>query len=126
LLRQGQAALAQGDRQRAHACWQRAAMLEPHQEAVWLALAQVVERSEDRRVCWENVLAINPYNTQARQELERALFYPPLDADTASAPLPRPRHSFRQALRRRTPWRWWLILSASSLAALALAWWASR
>ena len=120
LLRQGRLALAQGQRQRAYELWQRAAMLNPYDEALWLALAQVVERSEDRRVCWENVLAINPHNVQAREELERAILYPPIDADTASAPVPRPRQSFGQALQRQAaPWRAWLIVSLVALLALA-------
>ncbi|MCS6837170.1 MAG: hypothetical protein NZ750_14270 [Anaerolineae bacterium] len=128
LLRQGCSALAQGQRQRAYELLQRAAMLNPHDEALWLALAQVVERTEDRRVCWENVLAINPHNAQAREELERSIFYPPIDADTASAPVPRPRQSFGQALRRAALWRAWLAAGLATLLALAalLAWLALR
>jgi hypothetical protein len=36
---------------------------------VWLALLQVLDRTDDRQVCLENIIAINPVNTDARRQL---------------------------------------------------------
>ena len=38
-------------------------------EAAWYWLYQVFERQEDKRVCLENLIIINPHNGWARQEL---------------------------------------------------------
>lgn len=40
-------------------------------ELAWLWLSGVVETDEDRRVCLENVLALNPRNDRARRGLEK-------------------------------------------------------
>lgn len=72
LLRRGRTALQRGNRRRAHALWREAATVDPYDERVWQALLTVVETPDDRRVCLENILAINPLNTEARRQL-RAL-----------------------------------------------------
>lgn len=69
LMRAGQVAYAKGKRRRAHQLWQHAAMLSPYEEQVWLALLNVLDSDEDRRVCLENIVAINPRNLQAREQL---------------------------------------------------------
>ncbi|GAB4511426.1 MAG: hypothetical protein OHK0046_09470 [Anaerolineae bacterium] len=69
LLTAGRIAYEAGRDQQAYDCWRRAAALDPKNEAVWLSLAKVVTTSEDRRACLENALAINPKNTDARNEL---------------------------------------------------------
>lgn len=38
-------------------------------ETAWFWLYQVFDRSEDKRICLENLITINPYNEWARQEL---------------------------------------------------------
>ena len=70
-MRAGNVAYAQGDREEAHYLWRRAANLDPHSEQVWLALLNVLDNEEDRRVCLQNIVAINPNNVQARERLQR-------------------------------------------------------
>jgi len=72
LLRAGRTALASGQHERAHDLWRQAAALHPQNEAVWLSLLQVVKNKDDRRVCLENIITINPRNEQAMRQL-RAL-----------------------------------------------------
>ena len=69
LMSEGRQALERGDRQRAHDLWREAALIDPYSEQVWLALLQVLETDADRKVCLENILAINPLNVQARRQL---------------------------------------------------------
>ncbi len=59
-----------GDTQYAHELWRDAATVDPYQEKVWVALLRVLENDEDRRVCLDNILAINPGNGTARRELD--------------------------------------------------------
>ena len=66
---EGHRALKQGDRTLAHELWREAAMLEPYNERVWLALLDVLDSAEDRQVCLQNIVEINPLNTQARRML---------------------------------------------------------
>lgn len=69
LMREGRLALKQGDRELAHDLWREAAMLNPYNEQVWLALLEVLDTLEDRRVCLQNIVEINPLNVQARRML---------------------------------------------------------
>ena len=69
LMREGRVALDRGRRDRAHELWREAAMLDPYNEQVWLALLEVLDSLEDRRVCLQNIVEINPLNTQARRML---------------------------------------------------------
>ena len=69
LMREGRLALDQGDRDLAHELWREAALLDPYNEQVWLSLLDVLESLEDRRVCLQNILEINPLNIQARRML---------------------------------------------------------
>jgi hypothetical protein len=71
LLGLGEAALRRGDAGKAHRIWREAARLAPYEERVWLALLRVLERDDDRRVCLENIVAINPLNDEARRLLRR-------------------------------------------------------
>lgn len=71
LMRAGRAAYAAGQSKIAHDLWKEAAALEPYNEQVWLALLDVLDSDEDRRVCLQNVIAINPLNVQARRQLNR-------------------------------------------------------
>lgn len=45
--------------------------VDPDNELAWLWLADVVETDEDKRLCYENVLEINPQNSSAKQGLLR-------------------------------------------------------
>lgn len=50
-------------------------------ETAWFWLYQIFERQDDKRVCLENLITINPYNEWARQELSNYVSYPfPLPA----------------------------------------------
>jgi len=69
LMESGRAAYLQGNRQRAHDLWREAATIDPYSEQVWLALLDVLDSDEDRVVCLQNIIAINPMNIQARRQL---------------------------------------------------------
>jgi|GEM_PF-3425027 len=69
MMRLGHACYVQGARKQAHRYWRRAALIDPGNEAVWLSLLNVVETDEDRRVCLENIVAINPHNKEAQVHL---------------------------------------------------------
>jgi hypothetical protein len=69
LMREGRIALDKGDSDLAHDLWREAAMLDPYNERVWLALLEVLDLLEDRRVCLQNIVEINPLNAQARRML---------------------------------------------------------
>ncbi len=69
LIEAGRMAYAQGNRQRAHDLWREAATIDPYSEQVWLALLDVLDSDDDRIVCLQNIIAINPMNIQARRQL---------------------------------------------------------
>lgn len=70
MMRLGQACYTQGARKQAHRYWRRAALIDPGNEGVWLSLLNVVETEEDRQVCLQNILAINPRNKEAQKHLD--------------------------------------------------------
>ncbi|MDX2162225.1 MAG: hypothetical protein SF162_12940 [bacterium] len=67
----GMEAYQNGDHKLAHDLWREAATHDPFQEKLWVALLHVLETNDDRRVCVENILAINPANIKARREYNR-------------------------------------------------------
>jgi len=69
LLEAGKQAFAAGDRRAAHELWRTAAVANPYDERVWASLLQVLRREDDRQVCLENIISINPLNTDARRQL---------------------------------------------------------
>lgn len=71
LLEAGSAALAAGKRRTAHNIWRTAAVANPYDERVWVSLLQVLNQDDDRKVCLENIIAINPLNTDARRQLRQ-------------------------------------------------------
>lgn len=75
-MQDGKHAYERGKKQIAHDLWREAAMLDPYNEGVWLALLKVLDQRADRIVCLNNILAINPTNVHARQLL-RKLEQPP-------------------------------------------------
>ncbi|MBI1279547.1 MAG: hypothetical protein GC179_15580 [Anaerolineaceae bacterium] len=79
LFQAGRSAFAMGNLQQAHDFYKEAARLSPFNEQVWLALLEVIDTDEDRRVCLQNILQINPMNVQARRMLNQIV------ARTASA-----------------------------------------
>ena len=73
LLEAGDEALALGETRAAHDIWRVAAVANPYDERVWLALLRVLEDEEDQKVCLKNIIAINPLNTEARRQLRLLL-----------------------------------------------------
>jgi tetratricopeptide (TPR) repeat protein len=71
LLNEGIQAARQGDNNRAHSLLLQVIGQDERNERAWLWLSGVVETDEDRLVCLENVLAINPDSLSARKGLAR-------------------------------------------------------
>jgi ferric-dicitrate binding protein FerR (iron transport regulator) len=70
LFKAGQQAARRGDKAAAHDLFRQAIEVDPYHEQVWLWLASVVETDADQRVCFENVLELNPGNMMAQQQLQ--------------------------------------------------------
>jgi hypothetical protein len=71
LMQAGRTAMNAGRPREAHRLWKDAAALDPYNEQVWIALLEVIENDDDKRVCLQNILQINALNVQARRELNR-------------------------------------------------------
>lgn len=69
LLRRGTVHYKSGDYRGAHRVWRRAAMLSPYNVDVWRNLQRVVTSDEDRRICLQNILAIQPDDEEAAAAL---------------------------------------------------------
>ncbi|MBN1177763.1 MAG: hypothetical protein JXD18_01015 [Anaerolineae bacterium] len=69
LLREGIAAARAGQRQRAHDLLMNVVRQDENQPLAWLWLSGVVTSPEERKVCLENVLALDPHNTAAQKGL---------------------------------------------------------
>jgi hypothetical protein len=69
LLAKGERAFKRGDHRRAHDAWRAAAALAPYNERIWIALLRVLEDDADRRVCLQNIVALNPLNAEAQRLL---------------------------------------------------------
>ena len=70
-LRNGIAAAKAGRREEARRLLSQVVEINPQSEQAWLWLSGVVDASEDRLICLENVLTLNPDNVQARAGLRR-------------------------------------------------------
>ena len=64
-------------------------------EAAWFWLYKVFDRQDDKRICLENLITINPQNRWAREELTR--YVAPAGAQQAAAQLDQPNHRSAQA-----------------------------
>lgn len=71
LMRDGIEAARAGDKATARDKFEQITELDENNEKAWFWLASVVETDEEKRVCLNNVLVINPDNERARQILER-------------------------------------------------------
>jgi len=71
LLREGIAAARSGQREKARALLGRLVERDEQNVLAWLWLSGVVESMEDRQICLENVLALDPNNQTAQQGLAR-------------------------------------------------------
>ena len=70
LLRRGIAAAKAGRKEEAHEVLFQVVKLDERNEQAWLWLSGVVDSTEERQICLENVLAINPANARARAGLD--------------------------------------------------------
>ncbi|MGQ9848626.1 MAG: tetratricopeptide repeat protein [Aggregatilineaceae bacterium] len=117
LFKEGKEAAKRGDRAKAHELFRQAIEIDPYHEQVWLWLASVVDTDEDRQVCFENVLELNPSHPTARQQLQRLEQRRLQEVMTASAQ----RH--RGLSRRRKLFRLVLIvLIVAGIAVALIAW----
>jgi hypothetical protein len=71
LLKQGIAALKAGRKEEARDLLTQVVEQDERNEMAWLWLSGAVETEEERRICLENVLAINPNNGVAQRGLDR-------------------------------------------------------
>ena len=71
LLAEAAAAAGLGDRAEAERLYRRATERSPGNSTAWLGLAAAVDAAEEKRACYEQVLAINPNNGEARVALQR-------------------------------------------------------
>lgn len=71
LLHQGKEAARRADHSLALIHLRKVVEADPENEVAWLWLSAVVESDEDRRLCLENVLHLNPTNEAARRGLRQ-------------------------------------------------------
>jgi tetratricopeptide (TPR) repeat protein len=89
LLREGIAAAKAGQRERARDLLMRVVEQDEENVVAWLWLSGVVDSPEDREVCLENVLALDPANDAAR----KGLAWVRRQKETGVASLAETRHS---------------------------------
>ncbi|MBP8003029.1 MAG: hypothetical protein KA314_28060 [Chloroflexi bacterium] len=80
LLQQGIQAAKAGDREQARRLLLQLVETDENNEQAWLWLGGVMETWEERRICLENVLALNPDNEVAQRGLARLNAAAPADA----------------------------------------------
>ena len=80
LLKRGIAAAKAGRKEEARQALLQVVEMDERNEQAWLWLSGVIDSAEDRRVCLDNVLTINPDNPYAQQGLRH------LDRQAAAAP----------------------------------------
>lgn len=68
-LDDGRNAVNQGNFQQARLIYEAILQENPRSEDAWLGLAEVLTDTEDKRICYENVLKINKQNRTAREGL---------------------------------------------------------
>lgn len=68
-LDDGRNAINQGNLQQARLIYEAILQENPRSEDAWLGLAEVLTDTEDKRICYENVLKINKQNRIAREGL---------------------------------------------------------
>jgi predicted Zn-dependent protease len=70
LLDEGIASLRIGNKEEARRKLMQVINADERNEHGWLYLSEAVESDEDRQICLENVLTINPANDRAERELK--------------------------------------------------------
>ncbi len=74
LIQAGIKALKAGERDKAHQLLMQAVQQDEQNEKAWLWLSGTVKTKEERRICLENVLTINPDNAMAQKGLTKLGF----------------------------------------------------
>ncbi len=70
-LREGITAVKKGDRVQGRQLLEKVLAVDEHNEQAWLWLSGAVDSAEERQICLENVLTINPDNALAQKGLAR-------------------------------------------------------
>jgi hypothetical protein len=112
LLLDGKMAFDRGERKLAHDLWRLAAMIEPFNEQVWMSLLDVLDDPDDRRVCLQNIVAINPMNAYARRVLRADQ-----NERERKKQVYREMHERQNTLRRRR----WIVLRRGVVMGILLA-----
>ncbi len=68
-INDGKRALEEGNLQQARLIFEAILQETPRSEEAWLGLADVLTENEDKRVCYENALKINPNSRRAKEGL---------------------------------------------------------
>lgn len=68
-IEDGRQAFEQGNLQQARLIFEAILQETPRSEEAWLGLAEVLTDTDDKRICYENVLKINKENREAREAL---------------------------------------------------------
>jgi len=111
LLRQGIAAAKMGQKETARNLLTRVVEQDERNLTAWLWLSGVVDNLDDKEVCLENVLALDPENQAARQGLEsvrgqraaaQPVYVPPLISDLPASSMS-PLTPAQAILRPRAP-----------------------
>jgi len=92
-LRQGITAVKKGDREQGREFLEKVLAVDERSEQAWLWLSGAVDSTEERQICLENVLAINPNNALAQKGL----------AKLSQAKSPKPSSGKTQIVRREYP-----------------------
>ena len=71
LAEQGTRSLNQGDTQRAYESFSRAIELDPANIEAWLGKGLMAQQETEKRICLQRVLALDPDNRAAKQELAK-------------------------------------------------------
>ncbi len=90
-LQAGLAALAEGDDDRARTLLTEVVTREEEHVEAWMALSEVVETPDEREICLENVLTLDPHHAKAAlqlAELQQQGPPPPSPAPAAAPPPP--------------------------------------
>lgn len=93
-LETGIAAAKTGDHEQAYRLLRQVVDADEGNEKAWLWLSEVAKTAENRRICLENVLTLNPNNQIAKRELAK------LDTETQQAGLADPAVSPKITIRR--------------------------
>ncbi len=68
-IQDGRRAIDQGNLQQARLIFEAVLQENPRSEEAWLGLAEILTDTEDKRICYENVLKINKNNVAAKEGL---------------------------------------------------------